>query len=436
VTTHQGQQRSRALARAGRWGVAARLISTAAALATTAILARSLGREEFGFLATVMTLIGILGASDLGLGSAMTTEIAQSRGVADTTREDVVVRVGTRALSVLGATVLLVGVALAVLTGAYRFVGGATLPPDSARAALAIVMIAVALGIPAAAGARVQMGMQRGDLVARWALLTALASLGGVAVAGAAHAPLPVLAAAATLTPVVVLLAQTVTVVPRGWWTSTATSGQVLRSLAGTGGLFLTLNLANVLSYQTDALVVVNVIGPGAAAVLAIHTRLFGAVSGLTSSALAQVWPALAEALAAGDLAWVRRTFPRLLLALGAASGAASVALLLLATPLVRLWVGGAYEGPVVLIAALAVWTTYGAVMGQCSQLLNAARVVRPQVAMATVMTAANIPASIWLAYKIGVAGPVVATIVCHVLVAGIPTTVLVRRVLSGSLPS
>jgi O-antigen/teichoic acid export membrane protein len=433
---HQGQLRSRTLAKAGAWGVAARPISMVAALATTAILARSLVREEFGFLATVMTLIGILGASDLGLGSAITTEIAHARGVADTAREDVVVRVGTRALSVLGATVLLVGVALAVLTGAYQLVGGAKLASGDARAALATVMVAVALGIPAGAGARVQMGMQRGDLVARWALLAALASLGGVALAGAAHASLPVLAAAATLTPVVVLLAQTVTVLPRGWWTSTASSGQVLRSLAGTGGLFLTLNLASVLSYQTDALVVVNVIGPGAAAVLVVHTRLFGAVSGLTSSALAQVWPASAEALAAGDLAWVRRTFPRLLLALGAVSGTASLALVLLARPLVRVWVGGSYEGPVVLIAALAVWTTYGAVMSQCSQLLNAARVVRPQVAMATVMTAANIPASIWLAGKIGVAGPVVATIACHVLVAGIPTTVLVRRVLRGGLSS
>jgi O-antigen/teichoic acid export membrane protein len=436
VTTHQGQQRSRALARAGAWGIAAKLILMVAALATTAILAKSLSREEFGFLATVMTLIGILGASDLGLGLAMTTEIAQAHGVADTAREDVVTRVGTRALSVLGATVLLVGVPLAVLTGAYHFVGGDKLASGSARAALATVMVAVAVGIPAGAGARVQMGMQRGDLVARWAILTGLASLAGVAVAGAAHASLPVLAAAATLTPVVVLLTQTGTVVPRRWWSSTTGSEQVLRSLAGTGGLFFTLNLASVLSYQTDALVVVNVIGPGAAAVLAVHTRLFGAVSGVITSALAQVWPASAEALSAGDLPWVRRTFPRLLLALGAVSGVASLALLLLARPLVRLWVGGSYEGPMLLIAALAIWTTYGAVMGQCSQLLNAAKVVRPQVIMATVMTAVNIPASIWLADKIGVAGPVVATIVCHVLVAGIPTALLVRRLLGGGLSS
>ena len=436
VTRSPGQQRSRALARAGAWGAAARLIAALTTLATTAILARSLGREEFGFLATVMTLIWILGASDLGLGGAMTTEIAQARGVGDTAREDAVIRVGTRALSVLGATVLVVGVALALLTSAYHLFGGAKLASGNARAALAIVMVAVALGIPAGAGARVQMGMQRGDLVARWALMTALASLVGVAVAGAAHASLPVLAAAATVTPVVVLLAQTVTVLPRGWWATTARSGTVLRSLAGTGGLFFTLQLASVLSYQTDALVVANVIGPGAAAVLAVHTRLFGAVSGLAASALAQVWAASAEALAAGDLAWVRRTFPRILLALGAVSGAASVVLVFLAAPLVRLWVGGSYEGPVALIAALAVWTTYGAVMSQCSQLLNAARVVRPQVAMSTVMTAANIFASIWLARTIGVAGPVVATIACHVLVAGIPTGVLVRRVLRGDLSS
>ena len=210
----------------------------------------------------------------------------------------------------------------------------------------------------------------------------------------------------------------------------------MLRSLAGTGGLFLTLNLTGALSYQTDALVVVNVIGPVAAGVLAVHTRLFGALSSLISLRWRNCGRHQLRRLQQGDLAWVGRTFPRLLFALGAVSGAASLALLLLTRPLVKLWVGGSYEGPVVLIAALAVWTTYGAVMSQCSQLLNAARVVRPQVVMATVMTVANIPASIWLAARIGIAGPVVATIVCHVLIAGIPTTVLVRRVLRGGLSS
>jgi O-antigen/teichoic acid export membrane protein len=428
--------RDRALVSSGAWGLGARLVASAAAIATTGILARSLPHTQFGFLVTLMTLVGVLGPTDLGLGSAITSEIARARGAGDGTREELVEIVGWQGLCALGALVLVAVLAVTYLTGAYRFVGARGLSPGDARATMAPVAVAVALGIPAAAGARIQMGRQRGDAVARWALLATIASLASISLALLSHAHLWVIAASATLTPVAVLFLQTVSVLGRDRRGRPENRGSVFGSLARTGGLFLVLNIATVLSYQTDVLVVADVVGAAAAGILAVHTRLFGAIGTLTSAALAQVWPAQAHALVAGDMEWVRKRFARIVLALGAVSGAAALALALVATRVVDLWVGTSFRAPWLLIAGLAIWTFYGAIMSQFSQLLNAANVVRPQVIMATAMTAVNIPASIFLAGKVGIAGPIVATLVCHFVVAGVPASVMVRRVLRADTSS
>jgi hypothetical protein len=78
----------------------------------------------------------------------------------------------------------------------------------------------------------------------------------------------------------------------------------------------------------------------------------------------------------------------------------------------------------------MAVWTVYAHVMSQISALLNAGRVVAPQVAMATAMTCVNLPLSIILTMHIGLAGPVVGSLLSHILCSGTPSVFFIRRLL------
>jgi O-antigen/teichoic acid export membrane protein len=207
-------------------------------------------------------------------------------------------------------------------------------------------------------------------------------------------------------------------------------SREVVNSLLRLGGLFFGLNLAVAAAYQSDTLITSAVLGASSAAVFAIALRMFGAASGLFAASLQQFWPALAEALARGDLEWTRRRFKQVLALSTALLAAASVLLVAFGQPVARIWVGESLVPPLGLLVAFAVWTVYAHVMSQCSILLNAGGVVGPQVAMAVAMVCVNVPLSIVLTRRIGLAGPLVGSLVAHILCEGFLTVFLVRRLL------
>jgi O-antigen/teichoic acid export membrane protein len=162
---------------------------------------------------------------------------------------------------------------------------------------------------------------------------------------------------------------------------------------------------------------------------------MFTAITSLLSTSLQQLWPALTEALTVQDLPWVRKRFGQVLLGSTALLATACAVLVLCGQSLATWWVGQDLTPSMGLLLAFAVWTVYAYAMSQCSVLLNAASVVRPQVVMAVTMTLANIPLSIVLTQHLGLAGPLLGSLIAHLVCAGVPTAFLVRRVLRGVAP-
>jgi O-antigen/teichoic acid export membrane protein len=204
-----------------------------------------------------------------------------------------------------------------------------------------------------------------------------------------------------------------------------------LRSLAGVSSLFLALNVAVVVAYQTDIVIVASALGASSAAVFAVGLRMFGLISGTLAGASQQMWTAMAEALACGDIVWVRSRFRRIILGTLAVSVPSVSLLVMFGRPMARIWVGPDLVPPLELLAAFGLWTVYSLTMTQVSFLLNAAMIVGPQVIMALSMTAANLLLSLYLTRHIGMTGPLVGSLTAHILFSGVPGVIIARRMLS-----
>jgi len=296
-----------------------------------------------------------------------------------------------------------------------------------------IFAISVGLAIPGSIGQRVLLGTQQGAVANIWSLVASIAQFAAVTAAAWSDAPVWVFVAATISIPVLVACLQSAWVFTRASHLRPArsqVSREVVRHLLRVGGLFFALNLAAAVAYQCDTLITSAVLGASSAAVFAIALRMFGAASGLFATSLQQLWPALAEALARGDLEWTRRRFKQVLTMSTALLSAAAGLLVVIGRPLARIWVGESLVPPLSLLLAFAAWTVYAHVMSQCGTLLNAAGVVGPQVAMGVVMAVVNVPLSIALTHQIGLAGPLVGSLVSHMLCVGVPVAFLVRRVL------
>jgi O-antigen/teichoic acid export membrane protein len=336
-------------------------------------------------------------------------------------------------LGALGVLVAIVGTASIFVLPWNVLLGSPGLPAAAINASVVMFSISVGLAIPASIGQRVLLGTQQGAVANIWSLAASVAQFVAVIAAAWRDAPVWAFVAATISTPVLVACVESAWVFIRASHLRperSRVSRDVVRQLLRVGWLFFVLNIAVAAAYQSDTLITSTVLGATSAAVFAIALRMFGAVSGLFATSLQQVWPALAEALARGDLEWTRRRFKQVLIISTALLAAGAGLLVAIGQPVARIWVGESLVPPLDLLVAFAAWTVYAHAMSQCGILLNAGGVIAPQVVMATAMVCVNVPLSIVLTRQIGLAGPVVGSLVAHMLCSGLPVVFLVRRVL------
>ena len=183
--------------------------------------------------------------------------------------------------------------------------------------------------------------------------------------------------------------------------------------MAGGAWLFAS-QVAALVVFQTDVLVVSALLGPLAAGSFQATARLFAQVVMVQGILLAALWPALATAWAQGDLPWIRAIHRR---AAGLTLGILvplCLAGALLAGPVVRLWTGDARLAPGPWLAAgLALGCATALWAGLHAYCLNATGATRGPAILALVQAALNLPATVVAAHLWGGAGVAWASALC-----------------------
>ena len=188
------------------------------------------------------------------------------------------------------------------------------------------------------------------------------------------------------------------------------------------------LQCAVAISFTSDNIVIAQVMGAAAVAVYAVPQKLFSFVSTLVSMAVTPLWPAYGEAIARGDVAWVRRVFLGSLW-LTLAITVPLCTLLALAGPwILRVAVGKSLHAPMSLLVVLAVWGVVFAVSASVAMLLNGAGVLKAQTIAAVFSSLANLALSIFLTRRLGVIGVCLGSIIAQLLIMLPVSVVLIRN--------
>jgi O-antigen/teichoic acid export membrane protein len=162
----------------------------------------------------------------------------------------------------------------------------------------------------------------------------------------------------------------------------------------------------------------------------ALPLRLFLLAPTAVTLLVTPLWPAYGEALARRDLPWVQATLRR---SLGAAIGLTvlpSLALVVLARPILHLWVGPEVDPPLSMLVAMALWAVVSSVSNALAMFFNGANAIRFQVIIAIGMAVSNLILSIILVQSIGIAGPMWGSVAAQTLVVLVPELIVVWRVL------
>jgi len=202
------------------------------------------------------------------------------------------------------------------------------------------------------------------------------------------------------------------------------------RAVLGSGLLFCALAALSWLGIYSDSVVLSWLLGSDALAEYAAVQRL-SLIAHLFYVFITALWPAYGEAFARGDVAWVRKTFERALIASAACAIAFAAVLVVFGRELIALWLGNAVQPPPSLLWAFASFVVVNALMGNIAVLLSVGHLMRRQFALMALAALAALALKVPLSSELGIAGPVWATVVAFGLCYVIPGLLLARCALA-----
>jgi O-antigen/teichoic acid export membrane protein len=183
------------------------------------------------------------------------------------------------------------------------------------------------------------------------------------------------------------------------------------------GLMFFALQCAFSLSYSSDNIVIAQILGAASVAVYSVPQKLFSFVSSVVSMALVPLWPAYGEAIARGDVAWVRRVFLGSLWMVLAITVPACTLLAIAGPWILRVAAGKSFHAPMLLLVVLAVWCVVNSVSTVVGVFLNGAGILRQQMFVAVAVSLINLALSVYFTRRLGVMGVCLGSIVSQLLI-------------------
>jgi len=392
---------------------------------------RYLGPERYGIWMVLISIIAAMSFADLGIGNGLMNAISEAYGKDDR-------RLAKEHLTSALVLMLFIAVVLAVAGAVgYPFlpwrrlfnVTSETVAAEGAKAFL-VLYASFVVSIPLGVITRAQAGLQKGYSSQIVSAVGNVLSLGAMLLAIMLHSSLAWLVFASVFTGIIATLFN-------GWilfrdhpWL--APSWRAYRRSSANkifklGMLFFVLQCAVTIGYSSDNIVIAQVLGAAAVALYAVPQKLFGFVSSIVSMGVNPLWPAYGEAMARGDVAWVRRVFFASLWLVLAITVPVCTLLALAGPWILRVAMGKSLHVQTSLLVVLAVWGVVNAVSLAVAMLLNGTGMVRVLTITSVIASLSNLALSIFLTRRFGVIGVCLGSIITQLGIT-LPVCIIIIR--------
>lgn len=306
---------------------------------------RAIGPAQFAAYAAVTAAVSILGFLNLGMGGALVTPLAQAAADRDHQRE----------ASLLGATLIPLGAVatLALCIALLLFwvlplktlfgLAATTTPPQALRTAALLACIGTVAAVPLSVIDSARQAYQEVHISNLFGTLTNAILCVGLLLTAWFVPTLPAFVAVTALSPLAVrLLNAALLFVRRPYLLSARRGGGswlLVRRLAGDGLSYMgAAAIANFLVYSWPVYYMARVRPPLESSTFAVYLQLILLALSFGASLAQPLWPAVADAAARADRAWVIRAVRRARAASLVYGACGLLALGLMMNVLLRLW--------------------------------------------------------------------------------------------------
>ena len=391
-----------------------------------------LGAERYGLWATIITTTSWIALLELGISNTLTNSISIAFASGD---EETAAEHTTNALaitlSIAAALALVVLFAWHTIDWMRVFSISNHVSGTEVQRTMAFALALVLITPVSTIVSKILAGYQQSHVYSAIAVIGSLGSLAGMVVGVRLRFTMPTLfLCAAGFSLLAGLLALLWTIYASKPWLKPRWNHLSLptaKGLLASGSSFFFIQIAAIVVFNTDNLVVGHYLGATEVTPYSISMKLVGYAQLLPAFIYPSLWPAYAEADARHDIPWIRRTFRRTMTGSCALLFVSLVLVILFGRTVIMHWAGPTAVPAESLLILMAVWTFISAMTGVQGCLLGAVGKVRLQGILSCVAAVLNLGLSIVLVQRIGPAGAVLGTILSYVLVLVFPQTWEVR---------
>lgn len=184
-----------------------------------------------------------------------------------------------------------------------------------------------------------------------------------------------------------------------------------VKSLFTLGLQFFIIQIAVVVIFSTDSMIITHILSPQEVTPYNIVLRYFGVVTMGAGIIMTPFWSAYTEAAAKNDFVWIRATLNKQLRAFFLVIFGIAI-LLFLAKWLIPIWLQEEISLSWILLFGMAFYTLISVWNNIFSFLLNGLSITNVQTYTSVVATIINIPLSIYFAHLWGNGGVILATVI------------------------
>lgn len=391
-------------------------ISIILSLVYVPIVLNYLGDYKYGVWASVLSIISWISYFDLGIGNGLRNRLSEALA-SDNPKTDAKTLISS-AYAILGTVVA----AMSVLCGsAIALVDWSALLSawdlgENLLCVMEISFLGMCFNFLLMLCNNVFYALQKAQVVNLMAVLQQAAMLLSVWLLSLTHtSDLTAVAVLYVCSNVLVYGGFTAFVFLRNWGIAPSPKcidGCVAKDLGGLGIKFFIAQIATLILFTTDNLIISNLFGPEQVTVYSTANKVFTVIISLFVALVVPFWSKTTVDFARGDIGEIRRTLAKMY-RLFAVAAVGTALLVMTFQPLVALWLGRdlGFTWPLILMMGLytivymwnAIW----------SQIINGLTLVNFMVAVACIQSVVNIPLSFFLAIGcgLGIEGVLLGTI-------------------------
>ena len=404
MTDAVSQERTRNYTRQIKGSAVFKGLAVVASFFTIPLMIRYLGQEQYGIWSTLLSIMSWVVFFDLGIGNGLRNKLAESLAKNQIADAAGYVSSGYTWIGAISLVLFVLVAATSFFVPWQAVFNTQTLSEATLRSAVLIAAFFILLNFWIGLINQVLNAVQKSSWVVFGQFIANVLGLGVVfALTKTSNVSLLYLVTGYGLSMVAASLLLSVgyyrlrrELIPR-----VSFEKQHLNPLLSLGMQFFTIQLAVLVIFTTDKILITQLFGPQYVTQYDVVFKLFSVITMVHSLITAPLWSAYTDAYHRDDLVWLRATLKKqLMIFVGIAL--AAIALGLSAKLIIELWIGKDIEVAALLILSMVAYVLVSTWNNVFAYFLNGIGKIRVQLYTAIVAMLINVPLAIMFAKYFG----------------------------------